>query len=106
MNKINKKPMIKGLQAVRAFAFLFIFTSHLFSGVLNILGAFGVSLFIILSGFVLIYKNFNSTIKSNNFKYSLNKILKLYPLHITTLLITIFLSAFFGIFAPIELSAD
>ncbi len=84
------KNRINSLQVIRAFAFLGIFTSHssivAFSGG----GAWGVSVFLILSGF-LMFCSYGDTdrIKGNGIVYSIRfgigKIKKLYPLHIVSM---------------------
>ena len=70
--------------------FLAIFLSHV---ELTSTGAFGVSIFIILSGFCLVYAYLSRTGDlgiprgiSNNIKFASKKIAKLYPLHVVTLL--------------------
>lgn len=78
---------IDSLQGLRLFAFFTIFMLH--AG-LSDTGEIGVSLFLILSGFVLFYnygeKELDTSFKSS-FSFSLKRIKKLYPLHIITMLI-------------------
>ncbi len=79
----NGKPTkITSLQALRAVAFLGIFTSH--CGATS-LGAWGVSIFIILSGFVM-FLAYNERSLPDNIRgaisFSVKKVRKLYPLHI------------------------
>ena len=53
LNEIeNKKNKLHSLQIVRFFAFMLVFCEH--AGVLHT-GKFGVSVFIILSGFLMLY---------------------------------------------------
>lgn len=77
---------IESLQTVRALAFLGIFASH--CGVTK-LGNWGVSVFFILSGFLMVYSYYNKPLNTS-FKsclaFSLKKIKKLYPLHILMML--------------------
>lgn len=76
------KNKIISLQSLRAIAFICIFLHH--CGMFSF-GAEGVSIFIILSGFLMIYQYYNKDIKcgiKNNFFYSISKIKKIYPLHI------------------------
>ena len=86
---------IINLQGLRGYAICMIFISHC-NLMLNVdgrnvtdyLGALGVSVFIMLSGYlsVLNYRvNENSDIKS----YFKRKFLKFYPLHIITLLVAL-----------------
>ena len=84
-----KKPMQKRLdtlQPLRALAFLAIFTSH---SELSSLGAWGVSVFLVLSGFLMFYnyhdRTLGTSLKDSLF-FSFNKIKKLYPLHIFTMI--------------------
>lgn len=78
------------LQVLRAVAFLGIFTSHLD---LTRLGGFGVEIFLIMSGF-LMYLRYSDPVRerllpstiAGNFKFAKEKICKLYPLHIITLI--------------------
>ena len=76
---------IESLQALRAIAFICIFLSHC-----DLLptGPMGVSIFLILSGFLM----FNSAISKgeepevkHSFQFAVKKIAKLYPLHLLTL---------------------
>ena len=82
---------IESLQALRAIAFICIFLSH--CDVLPT-GPMGVSIFLILSGFLM----FNSANKGNvpevkhSFRFAAKKIAKLYPLHLLTLLAMIVVS--------------
>lgn len=83
------KRKLNSLQALRTLSFLGIFTSH--SG-LSHLGAWGVSIFIVLSGFLMSYnykeKNLPLTFKER-YKFSIKKIKNLYPLHIITIMCSI-----------------
>lgn len=80
----EKLPKLESLQALRAIAFLGIFTSHC---ALSDMGSWGVSVFLILSGFVMIYNYLPNYEKADisfksNLAFSFNKIKRLYPLHI------------------------
>ena len=79
---------INSLQFLRLIAFLCIFFSHAVSG-WGILGAAGVSVFIILSGFLMVYNYHDREIKQNAFKFAVGKIKTLYPLHIIFMLIAL-----------------
>lgn len=91
-----KKVKIESLQALRGIAFMGVFLSHVGIPVFNNAGHWAVSVFFILSGFVLVNaylagdKIGKPTIKGNLF-FSINKIKKLYSLH----LITMFFSMIF-----------
>jgi len=92
------KDKLARIPVLRALACAGVFTSHCY---LSVLGAWGVSVFIMLSGFLLVY---NGLDRADSFprslkgcaRYSIRKIKKLYPLYIfsllTTLLILLFLS--------------
>ena len=84
---------IESLQALRTLAFLGIFFVH--SGFFISWSNLGVSVFYVMSGFLMIYtygeRAFDITIK-NNLVFSVNKIKKLYPLHIITMICAAILS--------------
>lgn len=95
----SKKHRIDSLQAIRALAFMGILTSHSRS---THLGAWGVSVFFILSGFVMIYAYQDRELDNSfigSIKFSLKKIKKLYPLHIIMMLSAI-------VFVVFELMKD
>lgn len=76
------KQKILTLQSLRGFAFFFIFISHLG---LATLGAWSVSVFFILSGFVMFYSYEDKELPvryKENFTFAIKKIKRLYPLHI------------------------
>lgn len=85
---MNKK--IDSLQTIRALAFLGIFASHSEISVFAAHGAWGVSVFFILSGF-LMFLSYGGTERITEYgikysvKFGVNKIKPLYPLHIVTL---------------------
>lgn len=80
------KNRIASIDVLRAIAFFSIFLLH--SGVANY-AAWGVSIFFVLSGFLLMYKDKgcdDDTLNLKNcFLFSVNRIKKLYPLHIITM---------------------
>lgn len=90
MNKQKSDAQIQSLQTVRAMAFLGIFTCH--AG-LNQLGAWGASVFLVLSGFLMVYTYYDREVDTT-WKgvagFTLKKIGKLYPLHILMMLSALF----------------
>lgn len=78
---------IESLQALRALAFLGVFLQHL--GELK-LGAWAVSVFFVLSGMLMGYRYNDVQLDCsplNCVKFAIQKIKKLYPLHIVTMLL-------------------
>lgn len=85
---LTNKGKIEGLQILRAIAFLEIFLGH--CGVRFFTGAFGVSIFMVLSGFCMAinYLPKIETMKvtlTGNIKFALSKVKKLYGLHLIML---------------------
>lgn len=81
---------IDALQALRAWAFMGVFLSHTGIEVLG-LGVWGVSVFFILSGFLMTYSYYGKErIKSVSWKenvlFAWNKMKPLYSLHVITML--------------------
>ncbi|MBQ7615289.1 MAG: acyltransferase [Butyrivibrio sp.] len=74
----------RSIQSLRALAFLGIFLCHV--GTKVAWAELGVSIFFVISGFLLSNRDlkFNPSIK-NNALFSFKKIMKLYPLHIITM---------------------
>ena len=68
----------QSVQVLRAIAFLLIFLSHAF-GRLGWWGAFGVSLFIVLSGYLEAKHHLNDKLDAKIF--AKKKVKKVYPLH-------------------------
>ena len=79
---------IKSLQALRTIAFLGIFLCHASCKIEW--ATLGVSIFYVLSGYLMM-KNYSDKKIDNSFKFSINKIKKLYPLHIITMSLMIIL---------------
>lgn len=80
------------LQGMRALAFIGIFSEH--AGLTH-LGSWGVSCFLLLSGFLMYYNYGDDTDDKqlyfgDNIKYAIKKIGKLYPLHCCTLAVAFF----------------
>lgn len=75
------------LQGLRTLAFAAIFLSHTGIGYLGALGAWGVSVFFVLSGVVMLYSYYNRGTPDPAFgiPFAYQKIKKLYPLHIATM---------------------
>ena len=85
----SKRQNLPALQGLRALAFFGIFTEHtgLFQG-----GAWGVSIFFILSGFLMLYNYYDRPMESGlkkHLQFTWQKVGRLYLLHIITLIATI-----------------
>lgn len=92
---MQKKKRIDSLQILRAVGFLEIFLGH--AGVSFFTGAFGVSMFVVLSGFCLTINYLPKIDQQNvsvigNLKFAVSRIKKLYLLHLIMLLIKYVLS--------------
>ena len=88
----KKESRISSLQALRAWAFLGVFLSH--AGSKINWATLGVSVFFMLSGFLMYKRHSNDHYNlnmSSMLKYSWSKISKLYPLHIITMCLIILL---------------
>lgn len=86
MDRVKIPHKIKSLQGLRALAFLGVFASHCD---IAELGAWGVSVFFVMSGFLMSYSYFDREVPSGvreSLSFSLKKIRKLYPLHIIMML--------------------
>lgn len=85
-------------QGLRAVAFLAIFVSHTGLGRLGYLGAWGVSVFLVLSGFLMMRSHISKGYPQLAIKLSFawNKIKKLYPLHILTMLMAAVYAVYMG----------
>lgn len=87
----NNGNRVEPLQALRGIAFLGIFLAH--AGCTVSWSHFGVSIFFVLSGFLLARNHYDEQYNcgfTENIKYSWDKIKKLYPLHVVT---TLFVAA-------------
>lgn len=85
---MNDSKRLDAIQILRAIAFIAIFLSHV-----DVIGSgmFGVSVFLILSGFCMTYSYFNREILQitgikENISFAWNRVKKLYPLHFLTLI--------------------
>lgn len=81
--------MIRSYQGIRVIAMLIIFLFH--AGIIPN-GIFSVTLFFILSGFFMYYKNFEKSCNTTFFQdliWGIKKIKRLYPVHLITFLISI-----------------
>ena len=86
-----KKAKNKSLQGLRAVAILAIFISHTGIGPFGVLGAWGVSVFFVLSGFLMIYNYLpKKDMPKFGFAFAWTKIKRLYSLHIITMLLAAF----------------
>ena len=81
----KKKEELKSLNIIRCFSFLLICLHHTKLGFFTSSGYYGVSVFLILSGFLMTYNHYGEEFSFSlieSIKYAVNKIKNLYPLHI------------------------
>ena len=91
-----EKEKILSVQGLRTIAYIGIFLNHTY---IVKTGFWGVSVFIILSGFMMTLSYFQHDMQFNvksRFLLSINKIKKLYPLHVVTLLVALILDLIKG----------
>ncbi len=87
INKMNGKGKIYSLQIIRAMAFLGVFLSHTDIKIFRAFGWWGVEVFFVLSGFLMMYQYADRCIGcslTKNIIFGICKIKKLYPLYIIT----------------------
>lgn len=92
LNIRKSKKRIDSLQALRMLAFFGVFALH--AG-LRDTGSWGVSVFVVMSGFLMVYSYIDRELPAGitvNTVFAAVKMKKLYPLHIIMMVITIFLS--------------
>lgn len=82
---MGARSRLDSIQGLRAVAYIAIFISHTGTGDYGCLGAWGVSVFLVMSGFLMMM----SYLKKDNIpKFGLGfawgKVKKLYPLHVVT----------------------
>lgn len=78
---MESKPFLVQCQGLRAVAFLCIFTSHLLG--ISALGAWGVSAFLVLSGFLMTYNYLDQAdVQSFGIRFASRKVRRLYRLHV------------------------
>lgn len=89
----NKAKLLLNLQSLRAFAFLGIFIchTHVLNNVLECLGGWGVSIFLVLSGFVMVYSYYDKNRIhlcniTANIKFAYSKLKKLWLLSFLSVL--------------------
>ena len=92
-----KSAKINSFQGLRAIAFIGVFLTHSSLGNLFALGAWGVSVFFIMSGFLMMLSNLNKQERPKfSFGFAWNKVRSLYPLHIVTMLLCAVYAQHFG----------
>ena len=96
----DKHKKIESLQALRAIAFIGIFLYHAGSPVKW--QTLGVSVFFVMSGFLMMYKHEDDELAQGireRLRFSLDRISRLYPLHILTMIFAVILAVAVSIHA-------
>lgn len=94
---VRKRGKINAFQGLRAIAFISIFLAHTPLGNFGYLGPWGVSVFFIMSGFLMTLSNLNKTETPKfGFRFAWNKIRSLYPLSIVTMLVMAIYAMHYG----------
>ncbi len=94
MRLITDNKTIRALQGLRACAFIGVFLNHSIGGT-ACLGAAGVSIFFVLSGFLMAFTYWDRDAVigeqglAGSFKFAWKKIWKLYPLHVFMMILVI-----------------
>ena len=92
---VKSRPQLSAISALRGFAFCLVYLAHAGNSYTDF-GPWGVSLFLVMSGFLMIY-NYSGTEKitkvgiKDNFLFAWSKIRGLYFLHIISTLAMLFL---------------
>lgn len=83
---LPKAKWITSIQGLRAISFLAIFVSHSNLGSFGCLGAWDVSVFLMLSGFLMAYQYLQKPSDPVfGLRFAWNKVKSLYPLHLVTM---------------------
>ena len=101
---MNAKKRIESLQVLRGLAFLGIYLSHVNEDKYANLGGWGVSVFLVLSGFLMVYQNYDKNYNLSpwsSLMFSAKRISKLYYLYIITMTSRLLLPVFFGKSTPL-----
>ena len=104
---MNVKGKLNQIQALKGIAFLGVFLSHTGFTCFWSIGHWGVSVFLVLSGFMMTYSYYHKNRITNislkdNILFAWKKIRNLYLLHIITML-TMLVFAFIGIKSDIRI---
>lgn len=93
----SSKEMFSALQGIRGLCFLFVFAGH--AGIFYILPAFGVSVFFVLSGFLMML-NYGDRKEQrsvrDSFLFAVGRIRRIYGLHVLTTLAVFLMYASLG----------
>lgn len=102
---MNSKKKIESLQVLRGLAFLSVYLSHVNIPKYSTYGGWGVSIFLVLSGFLMVYqyydRNFDLSPRSS-LMFSAKRINKLYYLYIITMAAYLLVPVFFENSTPLQ----
>lgn len=83
---LNRKRWLTAIQGLRAISFIAVFLTHSGLGTFRFLGSWGVSMFLVLSGFLMAYQYLQKDADPEfGIEFAFGKVRRLYSLHLATM---------------------